>query len=738
MLAWAVAVKITRQQRFALHGSVLQWRDMTKQVKQKRSRQSLRAWRGVVVEVERQRSIVQHWRAVAIELRWQRLSDSFRSWLQYHSVFQKAADMKLISRIEALKESFVVWIQAVGRWRAKQHVEVICRQQRRHQMLSAWTSLHRASNLAQRGPARRPMVTCWALWRLGVAVSKTWKRDLHKVVNLWRAGLFVAQLQRQKRFFRAWHSCLRSRRRQEARQRNMLLTWMAFLKETRHCRKSHSFAMWRASVKVIVLERHHLVEVWRCWQHLLAEQRGIQRRRQQQRMFFAWHEVLLASRRRQTCLRLVFRTWRQAVSMEKAARQKNMKAWIMLWRLAIRNAKVLDIVWVQWQLLSTATAHRRARGILRLWYNESHQRRQGKALLGAWRVVVSLSRLPRLFHAWRAVLLSFRMSKSQLRLALRWWLSLVRQVKHLKRDTFKAWLVVLQMRRLKLLSKVLAFWRGCQIASRRDGCLLMLLLKSWVSVRDLRIHQAHLMRCFAECCERSMVMLAKANARFVAQIFCTWRSYSKRRVTRRKRRARALQVAHHRPLRVAFDHFYTGILEQRRSQQRCGHLAQKLWSCGESRVLSAWSRWQQHTHCLRLQHRYRERVMAKTLQVWRVHHLQRKSMKAAVKGIVARQTHHLSLKYFQNWCSAARRCRLSEWMLRWRCAVAGRQTQQRDLVAVFRKRLLQRAMGHWAMSLHCGQLRGWSLKVPRFSTRFRPRDFSELTMLATTLRVAKQ
>lgn len=39
----------------------------------------------------------------------------------------------------------------------------------------------------------------------------------------------------------------------------------------------------------------------------------------------------------------------------------------------------------------------------------------------------SLSRLPRLFHAWRAVLLSFRMSKSQLRLALRWWLSLVRQ-----------------------------------------------------------------------------------------------------------------------------------------------------------------------------------------------------------------------------------------------------------------------------------------------------------------------
>ena len=44
------------------------------------------------------------------------------------------------------------------------------------QMLSAWTSLHRASNLAQRGPARRRMVTCWALWQLGAGTSanKKW------------------------------------------------------------------------------------------------------------------------------------------------------------------------------------------------------------------------------------------------------------------------------------------------------------------------------------------------------------------------------------------------------------------------------------------------------------------------------------------------------------------------------------------------------------------------------------
>ena len=119
------------------------------------------------------------------------------------------------------------WLHS-GRWRAKQHVEVICRQQRQHQafctkslgssltgtlsrffvsrqrfrdamgiiahvcqlrtdqnfwrfelmmspdsrqMLSAWTSLHRASNLAQRGPARRRMVTCWALWQLGARTS---------------------------------------------------------------------------------------------------------------------------------------------------------------------------------------------------------------------------------------------------------------------------------------------------------------------------------------------------------------------------------------------------------------------------------------------------------------------------------------------------------------------------------------------------------------------------------------
>ena len=52
--------------------------------------------------------------------------------------------------------------------------------------------------------------------------------------------------------------------------------------------------------------------------------------------------------------------------------------------------QVLDFAWVQWQLLCAASARRRARVILRLWCNESHRQHQGKALLGAWRVVVSL------------------------------------------------------------------------------------------------------------------------------------------------------------------------------------------------------------------------------------------------------------------------------------------------------------------------------------------------------------
>lgn len=54
--------------------------------------------------------------------------------------------------------------------------------------------------------------------------------------------------------------------------------------------------------------------------------------------------------------------------------------------------EVLDFTWVHWQLLSATTTQRRGRAALRLWYHESHRRRQGKALLGAWRVVVSLGK----------------------------------------------------------------------------------------------------------------------------------------------------------------------------------------------------------------------------------------------------------------------------------------------------------------------------------------------------------
>lgn len=184
----------------------------------------------------------------------------------------------------------------------------------------------------------------------------------------------------------------------------------------------------------------------------------------------------------------------------------------------------------------------------------------------------------------------------------------------------------------------------------------------------------------------------------------------------------ALQVAQQQPLRKAFDCFQSCVHEQRLYRQRFGPLAQHLASFCKRRLSSTWSRWRQHTKCSHLHRTGRLRMMTRTLKVWRERNVHRKSLKAAVKGIAARRNRRLSSSYLQNWYSAARKCRLSDWMLRWRCAVASSQTQQVDLAkAFFRKRLLQRAFGHWEMSLHCGQLRGWSLKVPRFSSRFRTR-----------------
>lgn len=607
-----------------------------------------------------------------------------------------------------------------------------------HQVLAAWSFVHRATVLGHHAMARR-VPSSWALWRLAVRISRVQKMDLQKTMHLWRGGLVVVQLQRQNHFFRAWHLFLRSQCRCTALKRYVLAMWMTLMDESRLCRSRQCLAGWRAMTKAAATNRHCVVHVWSRWQLLLEDQRAAQHRQQGCRAFLAWHGVLLRSRRQLRYLSCAWKAWRHGVAVQKAKRRKKTKAWLFLWRFGIQNLKVLDFAWVQWQLLSAAAARRRARVILRLWCSESHRQHQGKALLGAWRVVVSLSRLPYLFHAWRAVLLSRRLSRSSLRFVLGWWLSSARQAKSLKRFAFRALLMVHHKRRHHFLYSVFTSWRAFQSSSRRDQRLELLVLKSWASVHNARIQQTKAMRRFADCCERSMVMAAEASARSAAKIFHTWRCFCQRCLLQRRCATTALQLAQQQPLRKAFDCFRSCLHEQRLYRQHFGPLAQHLASFCERRLSSTWSRWRQHTKCAHLHRSGRLRMMTRTLKVWRERNVHRKSLKAAVKGIAARRKRRLSSSYLLNWYSAARKCCLSDWMLRWRCAVASSQTQQADLAKTFfRKRLLQRAFGHWEMSLHCGQLRRWSLKVPRFSSRFRTRDFSELTMLAAPLRVAEQ
>eukprot|EP00913_Durusdinium_trenchii_P003402 g3150.t1 len=157
------------------------------------------------------------------------------------------------------------------------------------------------------------------------------------------------------------------------------------------------------------------------------------------------------------------------------------------------------------------------------------------------------------------------------------------------------------------------------------------------------------------------------------------------------------------------------------------------------RLSSAVVRWLQHSRCKKLQRACELRAIANVWKVWRQEVLLRYSQVelqsqrlAAVRG---RTRFQLGTIFLQSWREAARRSCLSEWMLRWRCAAARQRSQPgepsegaRDLMeggrtprrheleqAFSTKRLLQRALGHWAMSIHCGQLRGWSMKVPRLS-----------------------
>lgn len=98
-------------------------------------------------------------------------------------------------------------------------------------MLAAWTSLHRATLLGHHAVGR--YVPSWALWRLGVTISRVQKIDLQKTMHLWRAGLVAVQLQRQNHFFRAWHVFLRSQCRCTALKRYVLAMWMTLVDESR-------------------------------------------------------------------------------------------------------------------------------------------------------------------------------------------------------------------------------------------------------------------------------------------------------------------------------------------------------------------------------------------------------------------------------------------------------------------------------------------------------------------------
>ncbi|CAK9076193.1 unnamed protein product [Durusdinium trenchii] len=232
------------------------------------------------------------------------------------------------------------------------------------------------------------------------------------------------------------------------------------------------------------------------------------------------------------------------------------------------------------------------------------------------------------------------------------------------------------------------------------------------------------------------VMSAELAGRLVAHVLGGWRSYCQIQVAHRRRCAKALQAAQSWPLRAAFDRFWRAIQQQRRELLRLDFLEQ-LARALHVRLSSAVVRWLQHSRCKKLQRACELRAIANVWKVWRQEVLLRYSQVelqsqrlAAVRG---RTRFQLGTIFLQSWREAARRSCLSEWMLRWRCAAARQRSQRHELEQAFStKRLLQRALGHWAMSIHCGQLRGWSMKVPRLSA-LRRSELSQLTFATLSI-----
>ncbi|CAJ1417412.1 unnamed protein product [Effrenium voratum] len=701
LLAWRAGVRISRQQRQLLW-PLLGWRTLAKRACRKRLRCILRSWLGCSAgRAAVLRNALSGWQAAVTDTRRLRMLSCFTQWQRHYGAAQCSKRL----RIAQLMATMNAWQRIISRHQAQQQLQTLHCGREATQVLRSWSSLQRSLFARKLLWNQLLRATC-SLWRLCATLSHAEHSGLQRALNFWRAALLMVHLQLMQLCICAWRACSLAGRVQHHRLRQMFRTWIAFQQQSRQCRVSSCFTHWRMLTYVLHSRSNLVGLVWTFWLQSLADTAATIRKFQLHQHLQAWQRACWGQKAERALCKRAMRAWLRAVVAAHVAHSKMMRRSLFLWHVERCTTKVFDSTWSQWWLAVKAWKRQRLRRCLRLW--RTCLSRELAAFLGAWRVQVSIARVPRVFHAWRAAVLLRRACRMVLAFGLQWWHLVSRRERSSKCTFWACWIALLEAERHMRLRHAMTSWRFV-LGLRRLRCyILREVFGFWVSAREVRMRLERKMQRFWQSCERGMVMAAAVASRSVADVFQAWRFCGRIALVRREFFAKTLQESHQRPIRLAFDSFKMAHMQRRVIVSSPPVMSFRL----DSRMASPSRR----PLVEKLQLKQLRATMATVMEAWlqelkankrrqvgllQLHRLVLSRgflplqvqggsclpspLAKGVAGTEPCKLHRLGAALLRSWHAAARRSFLSAWMLRWRCSAAGKslchKTQATALLA---------------------------------------------------------
>eukprot|EP00930_Biecheleria_cincta_P044112 TRINITY_DN3026_c0_g1_i2.p1 TRINITY_DN3026_c0_g1~~TRINITY_DN3026_c0_g1_i2.p1 ORF type:complete len:2720 (+),score=403.04 TRINITY_DN3026_c0_g1_i2:343-8160(+) len=723
-------------------------------------RRCLRLWSGCVFSSMTSRAITKEalsvWRLSAISARMQFLrvclhtwrgitveKDDSRSWA--HFAF---TEWRSFTIMQALR----FWLRM---WRAVL-VQVSSFRDVSRQLLVEWARVTAEGRVLF---TRR----CLHLWRGNAAATQASRCLASQLLLHWKSCTDVARARSQRCWLHVWQGAAAAVRFVREVAKGLLLHWHASTALARTRSLHRCFCSWRGSAAAASMDRAVAGQLLVQWKFSTVEALA----KCQRRALFLWRGSAATSQAHRAIARDLLLRWKADATLALDQRLRNtLRTWRVKVDASIALNSAAKTCLHGWQLHTSAASAHKFRQWLHWWRCVVRMRSvwrdcvglaiyewqgflrhcQQQRLVGAWRrwscFKACEARHRRLqgdvFCYWQRALLVAR--RALLRRSHGLWRQSARlaaQERCLLLFTVGVLFERVQATRQARLRLATTSWRASRALLRADRALAAAVFECWrASVEDRKTMEDEL-RHFWWCCERSNVLAAERLALACALAFRSWASCVRQQLARRRRCEVAVQAARIWPLRTAFAAFRAGLAalgKQRHAALLAAGLQRCLWrgGCDLQRALD----WQRH------------KAVRVSLQAWQFLLATRKRFQAAIlilhqmplawgfarllrtRGSAQSQLQVLGGELLRSWRTAARKSLLSHWLLRWRAGTAVtlgsrrlscrrplqrwharaaglRVMREREVLArrYAARRLLQRVLGTWAMSKHCGQLR---------------------------------